>query len=114
MFDFYAYIDGMDWNRGISKFYPSIEEVILDGNDFGEIEVYGTRVYPHRVSPGINPDMNTVPVRKRTYSFSTIEFHELAEYLKGEPEMNERNYMVFSRSNENHKDMLTIVCLTRS
>ena len=113
MFKFYAYIDGMDWNRGITKFYPSIEEVILDDNDFGEIELYNTKpLHPKSCLVGINPDANTVPELVTTYSFSTIELYELAEYLKDEPEMNERNYMVFSRSDENYEDMLTIVCLT--
>lgn len=114
MFNFYAYIDGMDWNRGITKFYPSIEEVILDDNDFGEIELYNTKpLHPKSCFVGINPDANTVPELVTTYSFSTIELYELAEYLKDEPEMNERNYMVFSRSDENYEGMLTIVQLRK-
>ena len=109
MFDFYGYIDNMDWNRGITKFYPSIEEVILDGNDYGEIEQYSTRAPVARVSKGINPDMNTVPVRWCSYEISTIELYELAEFLKDEPDLNERNSIVFTRGDEGYENMLTIV-----
>lgn len=109
MFDFYGYIDNMDWNRGITKFYPSIEEVILDGNDYGEIEQYSTKAPVARVSKGINPDMNTVPVRWCSYEISTIELYELAEFLKDEPDLNEHNSIVFTRGDEGYENMLTIV-----
>lgn len=109
MFDFYGYIDNLDWNRGISKFYPSIEEAVLDGNDYGEIERYSTRSPFAGVSKGINPDMNTVPVLVTKYDISTIELYELAEFLKDEPDLNEHNSIVFTRGDEGYENMLTIV-----
>jgi hypothetical protein len=108
---FYAYIDNLDWNNGISKFYPSIEEAVLDGNDYGEIEYYKSWGGLTRVAQGINPDMNTVPVRVAGYNISTIELYELAEFMKDEPELNERNCIVFTRGDENYEGMLTIVSL---
>ena len=109
---FYAYIDNLDWNRGISKFYPSIEEAILDDNDYGEIEYYKSWGGLMKPSTGINPDMNTVPVRVAKYDISTIELYELAEFMKDEPELNEHNCIIFTRGDENHEGMLTIVHLT--
>lgn len=110
---FYAYIDNMDWNNGISKFYPSIEEAVLDGNDYGQLEYYKAWGGGMRVSKGINPDMNTVPALWAKYDISTIELYELAEFLQDEGELNEHNSIVFTRGDENYEGMLTIVRLTR-
>ena len=110
---FYAYIDNMDWNNGISKFYPSIEEAVLDGNDYGEIEYYKAWGFSVKPSKGINPDMNSVPVRVAKYDISTIELYELAEFLKDEDELNEHNSIIFTRGDENYEGMLTIVRLTQ-
>lgn len=110
---FYAYIDNLDWNRGISKFYPSIEEAVLDGNDYGELEYYQSWGATMRVSKGINPQMNTAPVLRYKYDISTIELYELAEFMKDEPELNEYNCIIFTRGDEGYEGMLTIVHLTR-
>jgi hypothetical protein len=110
---FYGYIDNLNWEGGVStKFYPSIEELILDDNESGDIIEFWISHKPVGMS-GINPWMNTVPTIHAKYSLHTIEEYELFEWLKDEPEMNEQNYMVFSRSDENHEGMLTIVELHR-
>lgn len=106
---FYGFIDGMDWNRGLSHwFYPSIEDVVLNGGDeHGEIVKYGYSFYD--VS-----NLTIVPIKVATYDVSTIEDYELLEYLKDEPEMNASNYIVFTRGDEGYENMMTIVKLVQN
>ena len=97
MSTFYGFIDNMDWNYGLrQKFYTSIEDCVLDGNDRGEIVEF---IYQD----------GSVPKRVREYSVHYVELDDLKDWLIDEPEMNEDNFMVFSNSDEGYEDTLTIV-----
>ena len=88
-----------------SDFYPSIESAIFDRK-------------PHALEHGylrefvFIPSHTTVPVPTRTYDVTTIELYELNEFLEDSPEMNEKNYLVYTiESDDGQPDMLTIVSL---
>ena len=101
MSTFYGFIDNMDWNNGLSqKFYTSIEDCVLDGNDRGEIVEF-------------THQDGSVPKWVRNYSVHSVELDDLKDWLIDEPEMNEDNFMVFSNSDEGYEDTLTIVRLAR-
>ena len=86
--------DGSDRLRSI--FYNSIEDAVMAPNfDNGSIIVFD----------GLPPRMVD------SHDVSMIELYELNEYLVDSPEMNEDNYMVFERSDEDNENMLTIVKL---
>ena len=91
-----------EWFSVKPGFYPSIDLTILDSKlENGYILEYT-----------FIPNHTTVPVRKRSYDVSTIEYYELQEYLKDNPEMNEKNYLVYTiESDDGEPDMLTIVKL---
>jgi hypothetical protein len=108
MFHFYGFIDDRAGESSFStKFYPSIEEVILSDNAYGEILEFST--IGLKPASGINPDMNEVPRLSAHYEMTTIEPYELSEYLDDRPEMSPANYIVFSRSDEKYDGMLTIL-----
>lgn len=100
MSTFYGFVDAMDWNNGLqSKFYNSIHDCVLDGNEWGDIVEFKNNEHG-------------VPVQVRKYRVNTIEPYELNEFLEESPEMNEDNYLVFSHSGGDMDAMLTIVDLT--
>jgi len=112
MFHFYGFIDDYAGESSFStKFYPSIEEVILSDNPYGEILEFST--IGLKPASGINPDMNEVPRLSAHYEVHTIENYELAEFLSDRPEMSPANYIVFSRSDEKYNGMMTILEKTR-
>ena len=84
--------DGSDRLRSI--FYNSIEDAVMAPDFYnGSIIVFD----------GLPPRMVD------SHDVSMIELYELNEYLIDSPEMNEDNYMVFERSDEDNENMLTIV-----
>jgi len=100
MSTFYGWIDAQDWNNGIrDKFYASIHDCVIDGNEWGDIVEF-------------TDNEHGVPVRVRTYRVNTIEPYEMVEFLEESPPMNEDNYLVFSHGGGDMDAMLTIVDLT--
>lgn len=99
---FYGWLDDMNYEGGVStKFYASIDDLILDDNNSGDIIEFKVN------SAG-------VPVRVKRYPVHTIEEYELFEWCKWETEMSEDNCIAFSRSDENYERMLTLVDLTKN
>jgi hypothetical protein len=106
-YTFYGVVDeyGGSYTASMdSKFYPSIDSVMLDR----EIPLE----HGYLIEYVFALNHTTVPIRTRTYDVSTIEYYELHEYLEDSPEMNENNYLVYTVEVEGESDILTIVNLT--
>ena len=105
---FYGVMDSYAGETFFSpKFYSSIEDGILDADiEYGDVlEYYYTFDNPD--------DLNIVPKCLRYLAVNTIELYELAEFLRDlDKDMTPENFMVFTRSNLDEPDMLTIVSLS--
>ena len=108
-YTFYGVVDtfgGMSTSALDLEFYPSIESTILDRKPFALDNGYIMEYV-------FIPKHTTVPVRTDSFEVSTIELYELNGFLKDKPEMNEKNYLVYTiESDDGEPDMLTIINLT--
>lgn len=105
---FYGVMDSYGGESFFStKFYSSIEDGILDADiEYGDVLEY---YYTFDNAD----DLNIVPRCLRYLAVNTIELHEISEFLKDvDKEMTPENFMVFTRTEVDAPDMLTIVSLS--
>lgn len=105
---FYGVMDSYGGESFFStKFYGSIEDAILDADiEYGDVLEY------YYTFDNVD-DLNIVPKCLRYLAVNTIELHEIFGFLKDVgKEMTPENYMVFTRTDIDEPDMLTIVSLS--
>lgn len=105
---FYGVMDSYAGETFFSpKFYSSIEDGILDADiEYGDVLEY------YYTFDNVD-DLNIVPKCLRYLAVNTIELHEISEFLRDlGKEMTPENFMVFTRTEVDEPDMLTIVSLS--